>query len=352
MKVKDFLKEYINKSIQYHVFDSQQELSNSQGSGHKEQNYKVYCYNITMNNKPRGGDIFLYRRPGKVTKDRKFVIYGGGVIDTITAPDKEGNVKANIIKGFKLKNPLIQGSKEIEDFQWTFKNKKPGSWAHFWSLYGMNVINYSDFIRLVGDSECEDATNTDSSDASMEEYLNDKQTHKQVLDEVDLSHNLTLEIENVSNNTDITVKQQKRYLSYHVGALEMLSENDYYGPTFGIICERLVCALLEEKYKEEIKEKKVNVSLYQNDAVDIVVYFSDGYEEYINVKASHSHVRDGFYLSPQEVEFSKRYGKSYKLYRLYDVDLKAGKMKIRIYEGPFDSDHYRMAVTAWKIYEK
>lgn len=349
MKVKDFLKEYINKSIQYHVFDSQQELSNSQGSGHKEQNYKVYCYNITMNNKPREGDVFLYRRPGKVTKDRKFVIYGGGVIDTITAPDKDGNVKANIIKGFKLKDPLIQGSKEIEDFQWTFKNKKPGSWAHFWSLYGMNVINYDDFIKLVGNRECEEPDNIDISDVSIENYINSYKNSINVY--YDINNKVCIHVDNDSYNKD---SRMHRLLTY-INALYYMNvdKNSLASKSFDDICKSIVEKLMQTIFINKISEGSISVQRIEDTSIpaDIVIKHADGVD-YINVKATESSIRDGFYLSPQEVEFSKKCGNSYKIYRLYDVNLKEGKIKIKIYEGPFNNDNYRMAVTAWKIYEK
>lgn len=348
MKVKDFLKEYINKSIQYHVFDSQQELSNSQGSGHKEQNYKVYCYNISMNNKPRAGDIFLYRRPGKVTKDRKFVIYGGGVIDTITAPDKEGNVKANIIKGFKLKDPLIQGRKEIEDFQWTFKNKKPGSWAHFWSLYGMNVINYDDFINLVGNMECEEPYNIDISDVSIENYMNSYENSISV--GYDINNKVFIHVDKDAYKDS----QMNRLLTY-CNALNYtnVDKNSLASKSFEDICKSIVEKFLITTVKDKISEGSISIQRTEDTSIpaDIVIKQADGVE-YINVKATDSSIRDGFYLSPQEVEFSKKCGKAYKIYRLYDVNLEEGKIKIKIYEGPFNNDNYRMAVTAWKIYEK
>ena len=105
--------------------------------------------------------------------------------------------------------------------------------------------------------------------------------------------------------------------------------------------------------KDKISEGSISIQRTEDTSIpaDIVIKQADGVE-YINVKATDSSIRDGFYLSPQEVEFSKKCGKAYKIYRLYDVNLEEGKIKIKIYEGPFNNDNYRMAVTAWKIYEK
>ena len=87
---------------QYHIFDSHQEMMGDRGVDHKDQDYLVYSYNVHKNNKPKAGDVFLYRRPGKSTANRKFNIYGGGVIARITEPDREGNVLATITTPFRL----------------------------------------------------------------------------------------------------------------------------------------------------------------------------------------------------------------------------------------------------------
>ena len=149
------VKEYLEGTSpeQYHIFDSHQEGMADRGVDHKDRDYEVYSYNVHKNNKPKPGDIFLYRRPGKSTANRKFNIYGGGVISEITVPDRDGNVYAGIKSAFRLKEPIEQGDERIESFKWTSKEKVPGSWAHFWSQYGMNVIDKHDFYGLVGDLE-------------------------------------------------------------------------------------------------------------------------------------------------------------------------------------------------------
>ena len=154
---------------QYHIFDSHQEMMGDRGVDHKDQDYLVYSYNVHKNNKPKSGDVFLYRRPGKSTANRKFNIYGGGVIARITEPDREGNVLATITTPFRLKEPIEQGDERIESFTWTSKNKAPGSWAHFWSQYGMNVIDEHDFYGLVGDLEITVPVNTNPYNAGVKE---------------------------------------------------------------------------------------------------------------------------------------------------------------------------------------
>ena len=91
------------------------------------------------------------------------------MIARITEPDREGNVLATITTPFRLKEPIEQGDERIESFTWTSKNKAPGSWAHFWSQYGMNVIDEHDFYGLVGDLEITVPVNTNPYNAGVKE---------------------------------------------------------------------------------------------------------------------------------------------------------------------------------------
>lgn len=167
--VKDYLKDFDAK--QFHIFDSHQEKINTLGKVHQDQDYVRYSYNIHKNSKPKAGDIFLYRRPGKSTINRKFYIYGGGVISKVTAPDNDGFVYAEVIFPFKLVKPIEQGDPYIENFRWSSKNKKPGSWEHFWNQYGINLINKEDFFNLVGDLEYVVPANIDVGQSTVQEFV-------------------------------------------------------------------------------------------------------------------------------------------------------------------------------------
>jgi len=104
------LKDYLSdiKPKYYHIFDSHQEQLVNRGMTHENRDYEVYSFNIHINNKPKAVDVFLYRRPGKSTKNRKFNIYGGGVIDYITEPDIDGYVYAMVKLSFKLKTSIVK----------------------------------------------------------------------------------------------------------------------------------------------------------------------------------------------------------------------------------------------------
>ena len=52
-----------------------------------------YGWNIRQFNKMHVGAFVLNRRPGKLTKDRKFEIYAGGYVESISEPDAEGTAR-------------------------------------------------------------------------------------------------------------------------------------------------------------------------------------------------------------------------------------------------------------------
>lgn len=113
-----------------------------------------YGWNTKQFNKVEVGAFVLNRHPGKITKDRKFEIYGGGYVEKIEPMDDEGNVVATISHAFEIEPPIKQGDSLIESFVWESKTKKPGTWGHFWNQYGMNSISFSDFKNLMKNVRC------------------------------------------------------------------------------------------------------------------------------------------------------------------------------------------------------
>ena len=53
---------------------------------------KSYGWNTHQYGKLKVGAVVLNRHPGKITKDRKWEIYGGGYVDSISKLDDKGNV--------------------------------------------------------------------------------------------------------------------------------------------------------------------------------------------------------------------------------------------------------------------
>lgn len=67
---------------------------------------KIKATIMIDDDKLRPGAYVLNRHPGKLTKDRKFEIYSGGYVDSITQPDEEGYVVATITHAFTFATPI------------------------------------------------------------------------------------------------------------------------------------------------------------------------------------------------------------------------------------------------------
>ena len=350
MIVRDYL-DGINPE-QYHIFDSHQEMMGDRGVDHKDRDYEVYSYNVHKNNKPKVGDVFLYRRPGKSTANRKFNIYGGGVIAGITEPDREGNVLAAIKMAFRLKEPIEQGDERIESFKWTSKNKTPGSWAHFWSQYGMNVINAHDFYGLVGDLEYTVPGNTNPLGADV------KEASEEIREQ-------TEEFDTKGFHVDIDAddEQTEESASKNIGERTITGRHVDFGKiqktktTLGKAGELLVLEMLREQYEGLGAEIEHTAEKYGDGyGYDIRIITADNFEIRIEVKTTTSQYVDGFYLTPRELNAARlclyegeKKRMSYQIYRVYNFDAKKKTANIKIYDR-FDDKDFRLAPTCWKVH--
>jgi hypothetical protein len=337
---------------QYHIFDSHQEKMDDRGVDHQDRDYEVYSYNIHKNNKPKPGDVFLYRRPGKSTANRKFNIYGGGVIAEITEPDRDGNVLAEITSAFRLKEPIEQGDERIESFEWTSKVKTPGSWAHFWSQYGMNVIDEHDFYGLVGDLEYVVPGNTNPWVAGVYEASEDL-----------WSPATDFDVKGFHVDIDVDVEQRKDLISQesetrtltgrHVDFEKIQKAN----ASVGKAGELLVLEMLQEQYEGTGAEIEYSAEK-QGDGCgyDIRILTTDNKEIRVEVKTTTSQYVDGFYLTPRELNAARQClndeaskTKRYMIYRVYNFDSKKKTANIKVYDR-FDDKDFRLAPTCWKVH--
>ncbi len=350
MTIRDYL-DGINPE-QYHIFDSHQEGMADRGVDHQDRDYEAYSYNVHKNNRPKPGDVFLYRRPGKSTANRKFNIYGGGVIAEITEPDREGNVLAVITSAFRLKKPIEQGEPRIELFQWTSKEKAPGSWAHFWSQYGMNVIDEHDFYGLVGDLEYVVPGNTNPWGAGVYEASEAMWSPATGFDvsgfHVDID-------DNSEQKTDPTSQEgEARTLTgRHVDFEKIQKAN----ASVGKAGELLVLEMLQEQYEGTGAEIEYSAEK-QGDGCgyDIRILTSDNKEIRVEVKTTTRQYVDGFYLTPRELNAARQClyeeaskTKKYMIYRVYNFDAKKKTANIKIYDR-FDDKDFRLAPTCWKVH--
>ncbi len=347
MLVKDFLGNI--QGVGFHVFDSHQEQMNDVGVGHDDQDFEVYTYNIRKNNKPKEGDVFLYRRPGKSSRNRRFYIYGGGVISKITEPDEKGDVKALVKKAFKLKTPIYQGQERIEKLIWTSKKRKPSTWNHFWSQYGMNVINAHDFYSLVGDLECyrPDSKSTTGADwmEMVEEY----------------EHVKNVDPTGFSIHVDATrVKEQHIILAQSNPTIQgncfqnrLIAEEE---KTLGRAGIELVLELERERALEWGGRVESRADITEGiGGFDIRVTSPEGFKKYIRVKTTRSSNADGFYLTSNELNaYRKKPGmkSDYWIYRVYNYDLKTKTANIKRFHLPMRDDAFRFEAVSWKVFAK
>lgn len=237
----------------------------------------------------------LYRHSGKVTKDRKFEIYGGGYVENITEPDIDGNVKATITHAFTLATPLKQGEKFLENFKWDSKKKKEGSWGHFWNQYGMNIISIKDFWNLVDGSNC---IAFDKSTVSEETAFTSS--------DVDSLKN------SLAKGFDVTVvdeggrsfkKQSYTGIAKKIDFNKLQKVNNH----IGMIGELIVFNMLAEKAKLEGLKAPEQVSVTRGDGLgyDILAFDTSGNEIHVEVKASTQKYVDGIKISANEMQHLK-----------------------------------------------
>ncbi|MDM5145286.1 hypothetical protein ICE98_02420 [Lactococcus lactis] len=69
---------------------------------------KSYGWNMRQYGKLKAGAVVLNRHPGKITKDRKWEIYGGGYVESVSDEDENGNVTAVITHAFTIEPPIKQ----------------------------------------------------------------------------------------------------------------------------------------------------------------------------------------------------------------------------------------------------
>jgi hypothetical protein len=339
MIVKDFISK--DPTRQYHIFDSHQEKMADRGKTHRDQDFQVYTYNIHHNNKPKEGDVFLYRRPGKSSKTRKFYIYGGGIIEDISSPNDIGDVRVTVSNPFKFDTPIVQGDEMLENMVWTSKKKKPGSWGHFWNQYGMNTITEEEFFYLAGDREYTVPDNVNIEPASIEEMQEENEVVNSVEPE---NYTLVVEDKTTKKKTTRTTKLKPYKVDY-----EKLNKTKQ---TVGLLGEMIVMDYLMSQL-EGTDYKLEHKSLTDDSAgYDILAYNKDGNKVLIEVKTTTSKSIDGFYLSSNELETSKRTDSEYYIYRVYDLDKVKKTAELKIYKTPLTDDEFRVVPVSYKVYTK
>lgn len=328
----------------YFILDSKQEGSGG-GEYGKEVNYRYYLYKPRFFNKLRTGALFLYRLPGGAAVDRKFSIYGGGRISSISKPDADGNVMATITEGFRFEEPLKQGDPKMESIVWTSRTRKPkkdGSgelgWEHVFSQYGMNVITEEEFWSMVDGQNCIPVTASRTTT---------KHTEEEPVADIPASE-FTLTFTDPPSGSKARRGRSKRVkVGKHVNYDDMHKKKK----TIGELGERIALNYEYDRLAAEgIDKEPVHVSRVEGDGLGYDIRSWDAAGEIkIEVKSTTGSSKDGFDMSPNEIEVSRTEGIRYKIYRIYDLDVKKGTAKICIYDGPIDDAGFVFEATNYKV---
>jgi hypothetical protein len=95
---------------------------------------------------------------------------------------------------------------------------------------------------------------------------------------------------------------------------------------------------LNSEGREDLSSKVRHVSQIEGDGAgyDIESFSVDGKVRYIEVKTSRGSVQTAFYMSSNEVEFSRDHPENYFLYRIYEYDNKSNSGKLYIVKGKIE----------------
>jgi putative restriction endonuclease len=128
-----------SEKLRYFIFDT--------GVTGTDIDFVQYDWNRKRFNKVREGDYFIYRRPQKVSENKKFYFFGTGRVGKIT--DYDDRVICDVEEPIRFKNIIYQD--DIVDYQWKWKSKTKNDFQQFFNNYGMNTIPFEDlehFFKL------------------------------------------------------------------------------------------------------------------------------------------------------------------------------------------------------------
>lgn len=330
MKLKDYI-DQLNPA-DYYVLDTKQNgLSEKIIHGDGDINYTRYCYNTKKYNLLIPGGVFLYRQPKRSSSNGKFFFFGGGIIKTIKKTDANGSVEALIENGFRLKDPIYEDAPSLNAIKWTSKNKKTVKWSHFWNQYGMNKITKEEFLAIINSA---DFVKIDKDPS--------KEVIKEIVEENSPVDILTKKPEDfigtytkngLAKETYTPTKRATKKASAKKVDFDSLNKTKKTRGTFG---EVLIYndEVIKVGAYDVVKEVE-HVAFTQGDGLgyDVLSFNDKGEEVFIEVKTTTSNKIDGFYLTPKELQVAKDNRTNYKLYRVYNLDMKAGTYSVEIFDG-------------------
>ena len=283
----------------YYIIDCDKENFSSKN----EVPYEKYCtkYKKLVNN-----SLFLYRQPKRLAKNRKFSIYGGGIIYKI---EEENDIYTAYIKdGFELVPPIMEDDEHLTEMKWVSKNKTNG-WDHFWSQYGINYICEEDMLNIMENSVimfCKDKDDIMTHNAYERTPLRDRK----------LEDNKLLEV--VKDKTELLKLKERRRLR-----------------TRDIISS-IIADLENEKIEFLGNEKEMKarplLGLERFDkGYDVLSYDEKGREMHIGIQISNYGLGRLTRVTRRDLELFKE--PNFYLYTLYNIDPDNGKFEFEIEKG-------------------
>lgn len=130
----DFVVE--DSDSRYFIFDT--------GVTGQDIDFEQYSWERSRFNKVRTGDYFLYRRPNKVSENKKFYFFGSGRVGEIQGTGDE--VICKVEKPIRFNN--LVNMDDLMDYKWNWKERTRDDYQHFFNFYGMNLIPYEDFLNI------------------------------------------------------------------------------------------------------------------------------------------------------------------------------------------------------------
>jgi len=99
------------EGLRYFIFDT--------GVNGKDIDFVQYDWDKRFFNKVREGDYFLYRRPQKVSENKKFYFFGTGKVGKIT--DYRDHVICKVDEPVRFNNIIYQD--DIIEYEWSWKKR-------------------------------------------------------------------------------------------------------------------------------------------------------------------------------------------------------------------------------------
>ena len=131
-----------------------------------------------------------------------------------------------------------------------------------------------------------------------------------------------------TSTKEFQTRKSPNYLAQHVN-----------NTSLGLFGEELVVMqeikILIDANRQDLADKVLHVSVVEGDGAgyDIRSYTPEGVIKFIEVKSTKGSSSSPFFISPNEVEFSKKNSANYYLYRLFDLDVFHKNAKVFVMKG-------------------